>query len=93
MTAQSVRGLLIQLTGQTGESPEAVYEKWAGLSETHMATGGPGKSLQQLVRLKLTANGKSAQIRESLLQTIKAGGAVGESVEACLLKTGLTGWS
>lgn len=64
-----------------------MYANWAGLTLTD------DNSLEQLVWRKLTANAKTAQIKESLLATLWAGGASGESVEACLLNTGLTGWS
>jgi hypothetical protein len=87
MAAESVNGWLMQLTGQTGESAVQTYAKWASL------TVGSDDSLYRLVNRKLVANGKSAQVRESLEATLAAGGAVGESVEEMLAKTGLTGWS
>ena len=86
MAGESVAELLAQLTAQSGESAASIYAKWA-------AVGPADESLEQLVRLKLTANAKTAQIKENLLSTIQAGGAVGESLEECLLKSGLTGWS
>ncbi len=85
--AESVEGLLRSLTGQSGDSAVEVYLNWSGLSSTGDDT------LESTVRRKLVANGKSAQLRESLLATLLAGGAVGESVEQCLLKSALTGWS
>lgn len=85
--AAGVNQLLQQLTGQTGESSEQTYAKWASL------TVGPDDSLYRLVNRKLAAGGKSAQVKESLEATLSAGGAVGASVEQMLLKTGLTGWS
>lgn len=87
MAGESVRALLVSLTSTTGETAEQVYAKWAGL------TLGGGEALEGLVRRKLVANGKSSQLRESLTSTLHAGGAIGESPEECLLKTGLTGWS
>lgn len=85
--AESTEELLRSLTATTGEDAVEVYLKWAVLAPTGDDT------LESAVRRKLVANAKSAQIRESLLGTIQAGGAVGESVEECLLKSGLTGWS
>lgn len=84
--AESVEQALRVLTGQTGDSAAQVYSKWAGV-------GPSDGTLEQLVRLKLVATGKSAQLRESLEATLRAGGAVGESVEEMLAKSGLTGWS
>lgn len=89
MAGESVTELLRSLTGVNGESAEATYASWASLT----FDASHDYSLDQLVRQKLTANGKSTQIKESLLATIKAGGAVGETVEEALLKSGLTGWS
>lgn len=85
MAAESVEQLLKQLTAAAGESAVEVYCKWAGVAGDF--------TLEQAVRLKLTANAKTAQLRESLEATIRAGGGVGESLEEMLLKTGLTGWS
>lgn len=87
MPAESTEALLRSLTGASGESAVEVYGKWAVLSI------GNDDSLYRLVNRKLVANGKSAQVKESLEATLRAGGAVGESVEECLLKSGLTGWS
>jgi hypothetical protein len=87
MAGEAVNELLMQATGQTGESAPQTYAKWAGLSL------GPDDSLYRLVNRKLVANGKAAQVRESLEATLAAGGAVGESIEEMLLKTGLTGFS
>jgi hypothetical protein len=84
--AESVEQALRVLTGMTGDTAAQVYAKWA-------AVGPADASLEQLVRLKLVATGKSAQLRESLEATLRAGGAVGESVEQMLAKSGLTGWS
>lgn len=89
MAGESVTELLRALTGVNGESAEATYASWASL--TYDATHD--HSLAALVNEKLTADSKSAQIKESLLETLHAGGAVGETVEQCLLKSGLTGWS
>lgn len=90
MAGESVEELLRSLTGVTaGEGPEAVYAKWASLT----LDANHDYDLGELVRQKLTANGKTAQIKESLLGTLIAGGATGETVEQTLLKTGLTGWS
>lgn len=86
-TYESIAALLSELTSQTGESAVAIYAKWASL------TVGPDDSLYRLVCRKLTANGKAAQIEESLEATLAKGGATGSSVEQMLLKTGLTGWS
>lgn len=88
MAGESVQQLLAQLTSAAGESAEEIYAKWAGLTDPNQ-----GESLEELVRRKLTANAKTAQLRECLLSTLQAGGAVGETVEACLLHNGLTGWS
>ncbi len=83
----SIRQLLMRLTGVSKETAVATYAAWAGLSVRDDDT------LFRLVQRKLTVNGRGAQVRESLLATIEAGGAVGSSVQQCLLKTGLTGWS
>ena len=83
----SVAQYLEALTGFSAESEVQVYAQWAGL------TVGPDDSLSRLVNRKLVANGKSAQVRESLEGTLAAGGAVGASVEEMLARTGLTGWS
>ena len=90
VTAESDAEALMQLTGLAGETAAEVYAKWAGLS---VPTGGEG--LEQLVRKKLTANGKTgAAGKESLLAMLLAnGGGPAETVEQCLLKSGLTGWS
>lgn len=85
--AESVHQLLMQFTGFTAESATATYALWAGLSV------GSDDSLYRLVTRKLTANGKAAQLRESLEATLAAGGAQGESIEQMLLRTGLLGWS
>lgn len=85
--AESTEALLRSLTAQTGDTAVQVYVKWAGLTDNGDDT------LESAVRRKLVAGAKSSQIKENLLSTIKAGGATGESVEACLLKTGLTGFS
>jgi hypothetical protein len=87
VAGESVQELLAKLTGAAGENPEDIYATWASL------TVRGGEPLEQLVRRHLVAGGKSAQVRESLLATLRAGGAVGETVEECLLKSGLTGWS
>ena len=84
---ESLEQLLRSGTGQTGDSATDVYVKFAGL------TASGDETLESAVRRKLIAGGKSAQLREALLETVKAGGAVGESLEETLLKTGLTGWS
>jgi len=86
VSGESVASLLAGLTAQTGETPAAIYAKWAALTPSD-------ETLEQLVRRKLVANGKSAQLEESLEATLRKGGAVGESVEEMLRKTGLTGWS
>jgi hypothetical protein len=86
--AESVEELLRQLTGGTpGESAAEVYARWQGMTVDGDA------SLAKLVYQRLTANGKGAQIRESLEATIRAGGGGGESLEQMLLRTGLTGWA
>jgi len=87
MAGEDLRELLATLTAATGETAEQVYAHWAGLT----INGGDG--LENLVRRKLVAGGKSSQLRESLTATLRAGGAVGESPEEMLLKTALTGWS
>lgn len=87
MAGESVEELLRSLTTQTGDSAVEVYLKWATLTNTGDDT------LESAVRRKLVANLHSANIRENLLSTIQAGGAVGESVEECLSKSGLVGWS
>lgn len=80
--------LLAALTGgATGPGAERVYGAWAGLSVSYDDT------LERLVKRKLIAGGRTAQVRESLLATVVAGGAAGESVEECLLTTGLVGFS
>jgi hypothetical protein len=84
--AEGVHALLMALTATPGDSSAQVYARWAGLTIT-------GESLEQLVRHRLAVTGKAAQVRESLLATVRAGGGIGESVEQCLLRTGLTGWS
>jgi hypothetical protein len=84
---ESVEQLLRSLTGATGDSAAQVYAHWAGV------TADGDANLDRLVRQVLTANGKSAQLRESLEATIRAGGGVGESTEQQLLHSGLTGWS
>lgn len=80
--------LLVGLTGQTGQDEVQVYAKYAGLT---IFEGN--HELEQLVRRKLTTGGKTAQLRESLGATLRAGGAVGETVEEMLRKTGLLGWT
>lgn len=85
MAVESILQKLIASTGQSGNSAAQVYARWAGLTEKG--------SLTQLVNAKLTANGKSSQIKGSLLQTVRAGGATGNSLAQTLLQTGLTGWS
>lgn len=85
--AESVNGLLMALTGFTGESAVQTYAKWQSL------TVGDDDTLYRLVERVLIAGGKTAQVRESLEATLAAGGAVGESIEQMLLKTGMTGWS
>ena len=87
VTAESTEELIRALTSAAGENSTSMYLKWASLS----ATGDD--NLEAAVRRKLVANSKSSQIRENLLSTIKAGGGVGESVEACLRNTGLVGFS
>jgi hypothetical protein len=87
MAGESLEALLRSLTGSTGDSATEVYLKWASLA----ATGDD--TLESSVRRKLVAGGHTANIRENLLSTLKAGGATGESVEECLLKSSLTGWS
>lgn len=92
--AESVEQLLRSLTSASGENASQIYATWAGLTiPSFGASGGDDTSLFGLVCQKLTANAKSAQIRKSLLATLLAGGAVGESVEGCLLHSSLTGWS
>ena len=99
MAGESKEALLASLTGQSGESATAIYAKWQATALNSYHTANPtvpadgDYSLEQLVRMVLTQNAKTAQVKESLLSTILAGGAVGESVEECLLKSGLTGWS
>lgn len=88
MAGESVAALLNSLTAKSAESAEQTYAQWAALT-----IPGNGQSLEELVRSKLVLGGKSAQLRESLLATIRAGGGVGESLEAMLRNTGLTGWS
>ena len=88
MAGESIAALLASLTATSGESAESIYAKWSGLTVNDGHT-----QLFELVRRKLTANAKAGQIRESLTGTLRAGGAVGETVEECLLKSGLTGWS
>jgi hypothetical protein len=85
--AESVEQLLRSLTGvTTGDSAAQVYASWNGV------TADGDANLDRLVRQVLTSNGKSAQLRESLEATIRAGGGVGESLEQMLLSTGTTGW-
>jgi hypothetical protein len=74
MAAESVQAQLAALTGAAGESSEEIYATWAGLANPD------GDGLEALVWRKLTANAKAVQIRENLLSTIQAGGAVGESL-------------
>lgn len=85
MASESVRALLASATGASGETAEAVYAKWSGVSLAG------GRSLEQLVRLKVYANGigtgtvaapqfpakVAASKRESLLAIVLAGGAGG----------------
>jgi hypothetical protein len=85
--AESVEELLRGLTSAAGENATSIYLKWATLAATGDA------SLESAVRRKLVAGGHTANIRENLVSTLQAGGAVGESAEECLLKSGLTGWS
>jgi hypothetical protein len=86
MPDPSVEELLRSLTGVSGDSAAEVYGQWALLT--------PGDStLEQLVKRKLVANAKSAQIRESLEETLRAGGATGDSIAEMLQKTGLVGFS
>lgn len=85
--AEGVEEQLRVLTSQAGDSAESIYSKWAGL------TASDDDTLYRLVTRKLTANGKQAQIRESLEATLRAGGAVGDSTEEMLIRTGLTGFS
>lgn len=87
MAGESVAELLAQATSQTGESAAVIYAKWAGL------TLAGDDSLYRLVFRNLTAHGHTANIRENLLSTLQAGGAVGESIGECILKSSLTGWS
>lgn len=87
MAGESVEELLSSLTSKNGNSAEEIYAQWASL------TNNGDDSLEGLVRRKLVAGAKSSQIKESLLATVKAGGATGESLEECLAKTGLTGFS
>jgi hypothetical protein len=89
LAGESAEALLRSLYAEANPntSIEQVYARANALT----IVGGQG--LEELVRLKLVANAKTAQLRESLLATIKAGGAVGESIEECLRNTGLTGWS
>ena len=87
MAAESVNGWLMQLTGLTTESAVQTYAQHFSL------TVGSDDSLFRLVQRELTANGKSAQIEESLEATLAKGGAVGESIEEMLANTGLLGWS
>lgn len=89
MAGESVTELLRSLTGVNKESAEGTYASWAGLTYD----ANHEYSLGELVSRKLVANGKSTQVKESLLETIHAGGAIGETVEQTLLKTGLVGWS
>lgn len=79
-----------------------MYAKWAGIS----AAVEPF-ALETLVRYHVYHDGVgtgtpaspqfpakvTASQKESLLGILKAGGAVGESVEQTLRDTGLTGWS
>lgn len=103
MAPESVRALLASLTGSPGESAESVYYHWA-----FGTTNDPGPAgLEELVRRKVYTNGigtgtvaapqfpakVAASRKESLLEILHSNGAVGESVQACLLKSGLTGWS
>lgn len=85
----------------TYESREATYAVWAGV------TLNAGEGLETLVKRKLTIAGigtgtaqapqfpakYAAAQAQGLLQMLLANGASGESVEQCLLRTGLTGWS
>lgn len=90
MAGESVEALFRSLSGLTADSNSSIvqlYALWAGY------TVGEDDSLYRLVCKKLTADAKSSQIEESLEATLRKGGAVGESLEEMLLKTGLTGWS
>lgn len=89
-TKESIEEQLRDLMGYSAFpnlSVVQLYAKWAGF------TVGGDDSLYRLVCRKLTANGKAAQVRESLEETIQAGGGVGTSLEEMLRNTGLTGWS
>lgn len=86
MAGESVEELLAELYAVTGDDAAEIYAKG---NSTTVVDG----SLFETVRHVLTANGKSAQLRETLEETVRAGGGVGESLEEMLLKTGLTGWS
>jgi hypothetical protein len=87
MAGESTEALLRSLTSAAGETSVEIYLHWAGLTDNGDDT------LESAVRRKLVAAGHSANIRENLLSTMLAGGATGESVEDCLLKTGLVGLS
>lgn len=85
MAAESTEQDLRQLLPATKESAAADYQS------VEAVTTGELHDLEQDVRLKLTADAHTANLRESLEATIRAGGGVGESTEQMLLKTGLTG--
>jgi hypothetical protein len=77
--AESVEQALRQLSGQTGDSAAQIYAKWQG------RTADGDANLDQLIRQVYTAANLSADVRESLEATLRAGGGVGESVEQIFL--------
>lgn len=78
--------LMRVLTTQTKESIEADYSLFHGVSHADMV-------LENLLRTKLTGGGHTANIRESVEATVRAGSGTGECIEQELMKTGLTGWT
>jgi hypothetical protein len=86
VASESLEQSLRQLLTQTKESYEGDYA--AGEAITHSDV-----VLENLLRTKLVAGLHSANLRESILATVIAGGGSGEHEAQALLKTGLTGWS
>lgn len=86
MASENLLAALEMLLSESGEDAAQVYARHFGLDVDG------GRSLEDLVRENLIARGKGSQLRESLLETLHAGGATGESVQACLMRTGLVGW-
>jgi hypothetical protein len=86
VASESAEQTFRQLTGTSKESLEANYAVWSG--ETHLDL-----TLEPLVRKRFVTNLHSANLRESLMAMIRAGGGAGEWEPQSLLRTGLTGWS